>query len=309
MRILLPVDRSESSRCAAAHIAQRISDGETLQLHVLSVQRRPRADARLNSIVSQQMIDDYVRREGSETIQQVQSVLDLANVRYETQVAFGDIAQGIVHYATEHHCEQIVMGTRGTGALRGFVMGSVATRVIQLTDLPVTLVTESCRTHGTSTNDAAGAGLSSHGSDTESPWRTLVALDGSENSERAVEHVIGEVRGGAKRSIVLLNVQTPYPAGGAWDQLSADELAKAYQEDGDSRLRVARDRLDIAGIPYLSKVALGAPAAVIAKTSTDMACHQIVMGTRGMGASGNLFMGSIAVKVVHLADVPVTLVK
>jgi len=284
-------------------------DGEPIQLYVLSMQSRPRADARLNSIVSQKMIDEYVRREGGETIQQVQSVLDLANVRYETHVAFGDIAQGIDHYATEHHCDQIVMGTRGTSALRGFVMGSVATRVIQLTDLPVTLVTESCRTHGTLTDDAADAGLSSHGSDKGSPWRTLVAVDGSKNSERAVEHVIREVRAGAKRSIVLLNVQTPYPAGGAWDQLSAEELAKAYQEDGDSRLRVARDRLDIARIPYLSKVSLGAPAAVIAKTSTEMACHQIVMGTRGMGTSGNLFMGSIAVKVVHLVDIPVTLVK
>lgn len=40
-----------------------------------------------------------------------------------------------------------------------------------------------------------------------------------------------------------------------------------------------------------------------------MACHQIVMGTRGMGASGNLFMGSISIKIVQLADVPVTLVK
>lgn len=35
----------------------------------------------------------------------------------------------------------------------------------------------------------------------------------------------------------------------------------------------------------------------------------IVMGTRGMGALGNLALGSTATKVVHLADVPVTLVK
>ncbi|MFN5167526.1 MAG: universal stress protein [Pseudomonadota bacterium] len=35
----------------------------------------------------------------------------------------------------------------------------------------------------------------------------------------------------------------------------------------------------------------------------------IVMGSRGMGALGNLAFGSVATKVVHLADVPVTLVK
>ena len=35
----------------------------------------------------------------------------------------------------------------------------------------------------------------------------------------------------------------------------------------------------------------------------------IMMGTRGMGALGKLLLGSTANKVVHLAEVPVTLVK
>jgi nucleotide-binding universal stress UspA family protein len=33
------------------------------------------------------------------------------------------------------------------------------------------------------------------------------------------------------------------------------------------------------------------------------------MGTRGMGAIGNLVLGSVATKVIHLTEVPVTLVK
>ena len=33
------------------------------------------------------------------------------------------------------------------------------------------------------------------------------------------------------------------------------------------------------------------------------------MGTRGMSAISNLLMGSIATRVLNLADVPVTLVK
>jgi nucleotide-binding universal stress UspA family protein len=32
------------------------------------------------------------------------------------------------------------------------------------------------------------------------------------------------------------------------------------------------------------------------------------MGTRGMGAVGNLVLGSAATKVIHLSDVPVMLV-
>ena len=38
-------------------------------------------------------------------------------------------------------------------------------------------------------------------------------------------------------------------------------------------------------------------------------CDAIVMGTRGMTVLGNLVLGSVASKVVHLSSVPVTLVK
>jgi nucleotide-binding universal stress UspA family protein len=34
-----------------------------------------------------------------------------------------------------------------------------------------------------------------------------------------------------------------------------------------------------------------------------------VLGTRGMGALGSFFMGSVAQRVVHLSKVPVLLVK
>ena len=33
------------------------------------------------------------------------------------------------------------------------------------------------------------------------------------------------------------------------------------------------------------------------------------MGTRGVGALGNLILGSLAAKLIHFAEVPVTLVK
>jgi nucleotide-binding universal stress UspA family protein len=38
-------------------------------------------------------------------------------------------------------------------------------------------------------------------------------------------------------------------------------------------------------------------------------CDLIVMGTRGMGAAGNLVLGSVATGVIRCADRPVTLVK
>ena len=48
---------------------------------------------------------------------------------------------------------------------------------------------------------------------------------------------------------------------------------------------------------------------MITRKAEELNCDAIIMGTRGMGALGNLVMGSIATKVVHLTRLPVTLVK
>ena len=36
---------------------------------------------------------------------------------------------------------------------------------------------------------------------------------------------------------------------------------------------------------------------------------QIVMGTRGLGGIQGLLLGSVAMQVIHLAEVPITLIK
>jgi nucleotide-binding universal stress UspA family protein len=46
----------------------------------------------------------------------------------------------LVKYAEEKGCDGIIMGTRGLGPIGNLVMGSVATKVIHLTTLPVTLI-------------------------------------------------------------------------------------------------------------------------------------------------------------------------
>lgn len=43
--------------------------------------------------------------------------------------------------------------------------------------------------------------------------------------------------------------------------------------------------------------------------ASRLPCDPIIMGTRGLGEGGSFFLGSVAVEVVHLADVPVTLVR
>jgi len=42
---------------------------------------------------------------------------------------------------------------------------------------------------------------------------------------------------------------------------------------------------------------------------TESGCTQVVMGTRGLGKIANLVLGSVASRVLHLINVPLTLVK
>jgi nucleotide-binding universal stress UspA family protein len=55
-------------------------------------------------------------------------------------VLIGSLAETIHQFATDQHCDKIVMGTRGLGALGSALMGSVTTELLRLTQLPVTLV-------------------------------------------------------------------------------------------------------------------------------------------------------------------------
>ena len=68
------------------------------------------------------------------------ALLDKAGIPYTAAVLVGPVAETIVDYAQKNGCEKIVMGTRGLGALGSVLLGSVTSRLMSLTDLPVTLV-------------------------------------------------------------------------------------------------------------------------------------------------------------------------
>ena len=63
-----------------------------------------------------------------------------AGVEAEVRQAFGDPADTIVREAEDGGYDLILMGTRGVSNLAGFVLGSVAHKVLGLTKKPVWLV-------------------------------------------------------------------------------------------------------------------------------------------------------------------------
>lgn len=137
----------------------------------------------------------------------------------------------------------------------------------------------------------------------------LVPVDGSRNSMRAVRHLINLV---GEREIVeihLLNVQEPADAWEVRRFFTAGEIRRQQLARGRRQIKGAEALLARAGIRYKSHVLIGDVPTTIARFAKRRRCGRIIMGTRGMGTVGNLLLGSVATKVIHLSQVPVTLVK
>jgi nucleotide-binding universal stress UspA family protein len=80
------------------------------------------------------------RKHGEDILRPFIETAKRARVTFSSQVLIGDIPQSIVSCAETLGCDGIVMGTRGMGSILNLIAGSVATKVIHLTKLPVTLV-------------------------------------------------------------------------------------------------------------------------------------------------------------------------
>jgi nucleotide-binding universal stress UspA family protein len=141
--------------------------------------------------------------------------------------------------------------------------------------------------------------------------KLLVPVDGSESSNRAVEHLIKKPswpKDGAE--IHLLNVQHQIPYGNRVSSvIGHDKLAQYHQEEGMVALKTALQKLKAAKLKHHYHIGVGDEADVICRYAKEKGCDQIVMGTRGLGSVGNLVLGSVATKVIHLSPVPVLLVK
>lgn len=140
--------------------------------------------------------------------------------------------------------------------------------------------------------------------------KVLVPVDGSKDSDRAVAYAIGFVANSkAPVELHLLNIQTPIVSGGVRMFFKHEDIESYYQDSGQESLRSAREQLDKAGQAYVQHISAGPAGETIVAYAKEQHCDHIVMGTRGLGAMSGMVLGSVASKVIYLAEVPVTLVK
>jgi nucleotide-binding universal stress UspA family protein len=140
----------------------------------------------------------------------------------------------------------------------------------------------------------------------------LLAVDGSESAVRATRQLVTALPLYAETpAIELVNVHPPLPYVGGFSgiAISKDMVERYYKEEGEKALAPSAKVLDEAGAKYTAQLLVGDVPRTIVQHAHETGCTMIYMGSRGMGAVSNLVLGSVATKVLHLADVPVVLVR
>ena len=141
MKVLLAVDGSSSALDAVKYLLQHLDwasarpEVELVTVH-LPVPKLPG----LGKVVGKGQIEKYYGDEGAERLAPARKLLDRAGVKHRDRVLVGPVAETIVSYAKRSGCDVILIGNRGMTAAANMLLGSVASKVLHLSTIPVLLV-------------------------------------------------------------------------------------------------------------------------------------------------------------------------
>ena len=208
----------------------------------------------------------------------------------------GSPAVEVDRYTREHAIDFVVMTTHGRSGLSRFWLGSVAEQVLRRVGAPVLLLRA---------GQAPIAALSESA-------RIVVALDGSEPAEAALEPAIalGSLAPGATFTLALV-VEPPAPF-----VVTTGEPAPFPPDWQDSQRRAGKAYLDglarrlrRRGLEVQATVVVGAGvAARLVALAGELDASLLVLATRASSGLDRLLLGSVADKVVRTAVQPVLVV-
>jgi nucleotide-binding universal stress UspA family protein len=186
------------------------------------------------------------------------------------------------------HGDVIVVGSRGLGAVRAIMLGSVSVRTSSHAPCPVVVVPESDdrdRHRG----------------------KVVVGVDGSDSSRRALRFALNHALATGSQVMVVNSWEVPLPADEAslaadaqslheevFDRQSEEVVAGVLAEVIDDRTQ----DLDISAVRMQAD-----PVEALLKAGED--ADLVVVGSRGRGGVRGLVMGSTSQGVLHHARGPV----
>jgi nucleotide-binding universal stress UspA family protein len=136
VKILMPIDGSAASDKAVADFIQLLDwYKETPEIHLLNVQLSLHGD--ISMFIDKETIQQFHQENGMKKLQNARDLFNQAGLSCQYHITVGDPAEIIVQFAKERFFDQIVIGARGLGAVTSLLLGSVASKLIKLSSIPV----------------------------------------------------------------------------------------------------------------------------------------------------------------------------
>jgi nucleotide-binding universal stress UspA family protein len=205
-------------------------------------------------------------------------------IRAQSSVVVGNPAEEILRYVDQNDIDLVMLSTHGRSGIGSWDLGSVATKIVHASHVPIWLVPSELR------EEVILDTL---------PKRTLVVpLSGSKQSEIVIPHAaaIARQRGG-ESELVFLYVDDP-------DYVVVSRAALQDREEHRARMKaylegVARS-LRNDGFAARGEMLVGSPAGTIIEFLKDNPAQLIAMATRGRRGLSKMVFGSVTENVVHL---------
>ena len=141
MKILLAVDGSEHALDAVRFVLEHLGWANARpEIEVVTVHPPVPRLPGMGKVVSKSQIEKYYAEEGAAQLAGAKKLLDGAKMKYSACVLVGPVAETLVAHAKSTRCDLILIGNRGMNAAANLLLGSVATKVLHLSTVPVLLV-------------------------------------------------------------------------------------------------------------------------------------------------------------------------
>jgi nucleotide-binding universal stress UspA family protein len=301
-RILVPLDGSplaEEALPAAMLFARRAGTGSKLILlyvspreHLVYLRGGPFA----MPPGTEQEITAYLARQAA--------AVSAQGVAVETVRTEGEAALGIIERAQAHYADLILLVTHAREGSSRLVHGSVADRVLQEAPVPVLLLR-----HGEQPINLFAP---------EQHPQLLLPLDGSALAESVLLRAMALAQQlGATvtllRSLHLPELQLEARGRPEGPSEALQRLMATERQAATRYLEQVQQRLHAHGISATLRVTEGSAAEDIAEQARGLAnagqATLIVMATHGRGGSDRWLYGSVAGAVLHLAEVPLLVIR
>ena len=139
MKILVAVDGSEISLRAAKFVValnREMAKPSKVTLLAVDPPPFPGVETRIGTKAVRQLHEESLES----MLKDARRSLSRTKLELVERAEIGDISETIIKVARQDKVDLIVLGSHGRGAVKGILLGSVSSKVIAQSEIPVTIV-------------------------------------------------------------------------------------------------------------------------------------------------------------------------